>query len=185
MFWIWQKLSLIHHLLLVEEQSQQSLLIHQALSGSNTSVCPHIGFRCNGVLACTSRPIHAHTLKHAFVPVILFIPCGPSYISLLCLTCKWGKCAHAGALPLCVPNPLAAFSLFRDYPVFKRHRPFFALLNSPSSQLVGPTASQQSSLSSRHHYHFKCFQRYDSWLKQPLFASLYTCLRECVRCGYV
>lgn len=128
---MWQKLSLIHHLLLVEEQSQQSLLIHQALSGSNTSVCPHIGFRCNGVLTCTSRPIHAHALKHAFVPVILFIPCGPSYISLLCLTCKWGKCTHAGALPLCVPNPLAVFSLFRDYPVFKRHRPFFRFTQLP------------------------------------------------------
>lgn len=127
---MWQKLSLIHHLFLVEEQSQQSLLIHQALSGSNTSVCPHIGFRCNGALTCTSRPIHARTLKHAFVPVILFIPCGPSYISLLCLTCKWAKCTHAGTLPLCVPNPLAAFSLFRDYPLFKRHR-HFSLYSTP------------------------------------------------------
>lgn len=125
-----QKLFLIHHLLLVEEQSQQSLLIHQVLSGSNTSVCPHIGLRCSGALTYTSRPVHARTLKHAFVPVILFIPCGPSYISLLCLTCKWGKCTHAGALLLCVPNPLAAFSLFRDYPVFKRHR-HFLLYSTP------------------------------------------------------
>lgn len=129
-FRMWQKLSLIHHLLLVEEQSQESLLIHQALSGWNTSVCPHIGFCCNGSLTCTSRHMHAHTLKHAFVPLILFIPRGPSYISLLCLTCKWGKYTHAGAFPLCVPNPLAAFSLFRDYSVFKWNR-HFSLYSTP------------------------------------------------------
>lgn len=169
---MWQKLSLIHHLLLVEEQSQQSLLIRQTLSGSNTSVCPHIGFCWNGALACTSRPIHAHTLKHAFVPVILFIPCGPSYIGLLCLTCKWGKCAHAGALPLCVPNPLAAFSLFRDYPVFKRHRHFSLY----SSHLVGLTASQQSSLSSRHHYHLNVFS---DMTAESNNLSLCPCIHVC------
>lgn len=143
-FWMWQKLFLIHHLLLVEEQSQQSLLIHQALSGSNTSVCPHIGFCCSGKLTCTSRHIHTHThtLQHGFVPLILFIPCSPSYISLLCLTCKWGKCTHAGALPLCVPNPLAAFSLFRDYPVFKWKR-HFSLSSTPlgASRLVQQSAN--------------------------------------------
>lgn len=138
-FWMQQKLSLIHHLLLVEEQSQ---LIHQALSGSNTSVCPHIGFRCSGTLTCTSRHIHAHTLEHAFVPLILIIPCSPSYISLLCLTCKWAKSTHAGALPLCVPNPLAAFSLFRDYPVFKWNR-HFSLYSTPlgASWLVQQSAN--------------------------------------------
>lgn len=172
---MWQKLSPILHLLLVEEQSQQLLLIHQALSGSNTSACPHIGFRSSGTLARTSRPVRACARSN--VPLSQSFSCGPSYISLLCLTCKWAKCTHAGALPQCVPNPLAAFSLFRDYPVFKRHR-HFSLYSTPlrASWLVRPPANNPVS---HPHYHLNVSSDMTT-------DSNHLCLRLCMHvCGSV
>lgn len=185
-FWMWQKLFLIHHLLLVEEQSQQSLLIHQALSRSNTSVCPHIGFRCSGKLTCTSRHIHTHTRTHSNMPLSRsFSSCHAAPV--ISVSSVW----HANEVSVLMLEhyryvcliPLLPF-LFLEIILFLNGIGIFRfpqlLLepagwsnSQPTFQSLIPTPLP-----------FKCFQQYDSWLEQPLFASLYVCLCECARYDY-
>lgn len=103
------------------QNSRKALFIHQALSGSNTSERVHIGSRCQPrqrsyaptlahvcTYTCRHPHKHAHTLKSH-----TFSSCHSSLVTFLslCFTCKWAKCVHAAALPLCVPNLLATYSL--------------------------------------------------------------------------
>lgn len=140
-------------------------LIHQALSGSNTSVCAHTGSHCQ-LQQLTHMHKRKHTLMHThvsalthtrtFVPLILFIPSFPPsiprYISL-------SSVLHANELSVLMPEhyrcvcliSLLPFLFPGDYPVFKRNRP--SPLHSaplPASQSVSQPASQPASVPISH-----------------------------------
>lgn len=142
--------------------SHKMRFIHQALSGSNTSVRAHVGSHCQlQQLTCMRKQKHTlmhthvsmltqtYTHSHSFVPLILFIsflpPSLPRYSSLPTVL-------HANELSVLMPQhyccvcliSLLPFLFPGDYPVFRQNRP--STLHSaplPSSQPAGQLARSQ------------------------------------------
>lgn len=129
-------------------------LIHQALSGSNTSVCAHIGSHCQ-----MQQLTHMHKQKHTHGSVLKHThTCfcsthSPSFHPSLypSLVISLSSVLHANELSVLMPEhyrcvcliSLLPFLFPRDYPVFKRNR--LSSLHSaplPTSQPVGQPTFQ-------------------------------------------
>lgn len=146
-------------------------------------ICVSSYMRCKGALACTSRPVHAHhsmLLSQAFSSfhVALVISVSSVWhaneVSILMLE----HYRHVCLIPLLPFLFLEIILFLNGIGIFRFTQLPFEPAGWSDSQ---PTIHSliQTPLP------FKCFQRYDGWLKQPLFASLDACLWECVRCEYV
>lgn len=153
-----RKHSLIHHLFMVVEQPQNAahssglirfkhICVRSHWLSLPTAVAhSHAQQTANRNIHLSVRMLsrtHTYTHRHAFVPLILFIPFLPRYISLLSVL-------HANELSVLMPEyyrcvcliSLQPFLFPGDYPVFKRNRP--SSLHSvqlPASQSVGQPAS--------------------------------------------
>lgn len=115
------------------------LLIHQALSGSNTSVRAHIGSHCQlqqltymqkqkRTLMHTHVSILAHTLTHT---LSRFCPTHSLHSIPLVTSLSLSTVLHANELSVLMPEHyrcvclifLLPFLFPGDYPVFRRNRP--------------------------------------------------------------
>lgn len=161
--------------------SHKTPLIHQALSGSNTSACAHFGAYCQPQ-QLTRMHKQRHTLMHTHVTwastqtcscTLLSHSFSSSHFSLhTSLVISLSAVLHANELSVLMPEhyrcvcliSLLPFLFPGDYPVFKRNRPSsHHSAPLPNSPPVGQPARKCSSFLVPAALPFTCSQLYDNW----------------------